>query len=203
MKGAAKYNIANALGAIGLADALGLSIDAVASGLAGFTDSPDENPGRGNFIEVGGITLLIDFAHNPHGILALAEAVRDVPATRRLFLAGQAGDRSDQDTRDMTRAIWAASPDAVVVKELPKKLRGRQLGELPAIITDELHQLGATEDQILLADDEYQATRQALGWAQPDDLLVLLLHEDRAPVMDLIERLKAADWQAGKGTLPD
>ena len=203
MKGAAKYNIANALGAIGLADALGLSVEAMASGLAGFTDSPDENPGRGNFIEIGGITLLIDFAHNPHGILALAEAVREVPAKRRLFLAGQAGDRSDQDTRDMTRAIWQARPDAVVIKELPKKLRGREMGELPAVISDELQQLGASPDQILMADDEYRAARAALGWAQPGDMLVLLLHEDRKPVMDLIDRLRATDWQAGSGKLPD
>ena len=196
MGGAAKYNISNALGAIGLADAFGLPVDAMTAGLAGFADTPEENPGRGNFIELGGATLLIDFAHNPHGVAALAEAVRAFPATRRLIIAGQAGDRSDEDTREMTRAIWAANPDMVVIKELPKKLRGRQHGELPAVIADELTVLGVSPDAKTMTDNEFEAVKAALNWAKPGDLLVLLLHEDRAPVMDLIERLRTSGWQA-------
>lgn len=197
MRGAAKYNISNALGAIGLTAALGLPVEAMTTALGSFSNSPDENPGRGNFIELGGATLLIDFAHNPHGILALAEAVKDVPASRRLFLAGQAGDRSDQDTRDMTQAVWAGNPDMVVIKELPKKLRGRKLGELSNIIEDELIALGARPEQIQKTDDEFAAVQAALRWAQPGDLLVLLLHADRKPSMDLIETLQKDGWRAG------
>jgi len=197
MNGAARYNISNALGAICLADALDLPVEAMAQGLGAFTDSPDENPGRGNFIELGGATLLIDFAHNPHGILALAEAVSGIPAKRRLFLAGQAGDRSDQDTREMVQAIWTAKPDMVVIKELPKKLRGRKLGELSAVIVDELAQLGAAPESMLQADDEFSAVKLALQWARLGDFLVLLLHEDRKPSMELIAQLQASGWQAG------
>ncbi len=202
MGGAAKFNISNALGAIGLADALGLPVEAMAEGLASFSNSPDENPGRGNFIELGGATLLLDFAHNPHGILALAGAVGGIPAKRRLFLAGQAGDRSDEDTREMTRAIWTAKPDMVVIKELPKKLRGRQMGELPAVITDELTKLGAAADAMAVENTEFDAVKAALTWAKPGDFLVLLLHEDRKPTMDLIERLQQSSWKAGD-PLPD
>ncbi len=200
MGGAAKFNVSNALGAIGLADALGLPVSAMAAGLASFTGSPDENPGRGNLIELGGVTLLLDFAHNPHGVAALGEAVQGMPAKRRLFVAGQAGDRSDEDTRDLARAIWTAKPDMVVIKELPKKLRGRKPGELSAIIADELSRLGANGS--LMAEDEFAAVKMSLEWAERGDLLVLLLHDDRKPTMDLIERLKISDWQAGD-PLPD
>jgi len=200
--GAAKFNISNALGAIGLADALGLPVEAMTDGLSSFTGSPEENPGRGNFIELGGVTLLIDFAHNPHGILALAEAVQSIPAKRRLFIAGQAGDRSDQDTREMMQAIWVAEPDMVVIKELPKKLRGRQLGELTAVIANELSKLGAKPDGMLKADTEFEAVRASLKWAKPGDFLVLLLHDDRKPTMDLIQQLQTIGWQAGEA-LPD
>lgn len=197
MGGAAKYNISNALGAIGLADALGLPVDAMTLGLAGFADTPQENPGRGNFIKLGGVTLMIDYAHNPHGITALAEAVRDIPAQRRLFLAGQAGDRSDEDLRAMTGAIWKAAPDMVIIKELPHMLRGRALGEVPELIAEEFTRLGAGPEMTGMAKDEFEAVQMALNWARPGDFLVLLLHEDRMPAMELIERLKVSGWQAG------
>jgi len=198
MNGAARFNIANALGAICIADALGLPVEAMRDGLAGFTGSPDENPGRGNFIALGGVTAVVDFAHNPHGVAALLEALATLPAKRRAVLVGQAGDRSDADTAELTRVVWQARPDLVVVKELPGKLRGRKLGELPAVIEAELRRLGAPDDAIALTGNEIEATRYALEWARPGDMLVLLIHEDRQPVMALLKSLQQRGWQPGQ-----
>ncbi|MDB2474472.1 Mur ligase family protein [Amylibacter sp.] len=195
--GAAQFNIYNALGAIGLADGLGLPIDAMAKGLAGFTDSPDENPGRGNYMEVGGIKLLIDFAHNPHGLLALAPAIKSIPAERRLVIAGQAGDRSDKDTCDMIQALWTIEPDMVVVAELPDLLRGRDPGELTKVMSDELMRLGSNDDEIIKTDTEYSAVQKSLEWARSGDFLALLVHDDRVQTMELLAKLRDANWQAG------
>ncbi len=195
--GAAKYNISNALGAIALASALDLPVSAMTAALSGFKGTPEENPGRGNFIKIGGVQVLVDFAHNPHGVAALAEGVKDFPAKRRLFLHGQAGDRGDEDIREMTRVIWDTAPDMIVVKELGTKLRGRQLGEVPAIIVDELRALGAPDDKIMTTASEIEAVRCALQWAGPGDFLVLLLHVDRKPAMDLLKTLADINWQAG------
>ena len=195
--GAAKFNVYNALGSIGLADALGLPIAAMAQGLAGFTDSPDENPGRGNYINVGGLTILIDFAHNPHGVLALAPAIKSIPAERRLVIAGQAGDRSDQDICDMTQALWSIEPDMVVVAELPEMLRGRQPGEITDVISTELRRLGAVEGSIIETGTEYSAVLKSLEWARAGDFLALLVHEDRPETMELLEVLAQSGWQAG------
>jgi UDP-N-acetylmuramyl tripeptide synthase len=198
MNGAARFNLANALGAICVGDALGLPVAAMRDGLAGFTGSPDENPGRGNFIELGGVTAVVDFAHNPHGVGALLEALASLPASRRAVLLGQAGDRSDADTAEMTRVVWASRPDLVVVKELPGKLRGRKPGEVPAVIAAELRRLGAPEQAIALTGGELEATRVALEWARPGDLLVLLIHEDRQPVLALLALLQQRGWQPGQ-----
>lgn len=195
--GAAKFNVYNALGAIGLADALDLPVAAITEGLAGFTDSPDENPGRGNYIEMGGVTLLIDFAHNPHGMLALAPAIKSIPAERRLVICGQAGDRSDRDTQELVQAVWTIEPDMVVVAELPDKLRGRQPGELTQVMTAELSRLGAGADNYMATGTEYSAVRKALEWARPGDFLALLVHDDRVETMDLLQELTASGWQAG------
>jgi UDP-N-acetylmuramyl tripeptide synthase len=195
--GAAEFNVYNALAAICLADALDLPISAMTKGLAGFTDSPDENPGRGNYIELGGLTLLIDFAHNPHGVSALAPAIKSFDAKRRLVIAGQAGDRSDKDTCDMVQAMWSIEPDMVVVAELPDLLRGRTPGELTKVMSDELLRLGCTEAAIMKTDTEYSAVQKSLEWARPGDFLALLVHKDRAETMVLLDKLSAAGWQAG------
>ncbi len=200
--GAAKFNISNALGAIALASALELPVAAMTEALSSFRGTPEENPGRGNFLQIGGVSMLVDFAHNPHGVSALADAVKDIPANRRLFLLGQAGDRSDGETRELTRAVWSAQPDMIIAKELETKLRGRNPGDVPAVIVNELRSLGAPADAVRIADTEMDSVRMALEWSKPGDFLVLLLHGDRAPAMALLDKLKSSGWQAGD-PLPD
>lgn len=197
LKGAARYNVSNALAAIALASAMGFPVDAMTTALARFRNTPDENPGRGNMMRIGGVSILVDFAHNPHGLTAIVEAVEGVPASRRLFLLGQAGDRRDQDIRDLARIVWQARPDRIIVKELPTKLRGRELGEVPALIEDELRALAVPEGVTARADTEIAAVRQALEWAEADDFLVLLLHADRQEALQLLKTMAERNWRPG------
>jgi UDP-N-acetylmuramyl tripeptide synthase len=197
LKGAARYNISNALAAIALASAMGFPVEAMTTALARFRNTPDENPGRGNMLQVGGVSILVDFAHNPHGLKAIVEAVEGVPANRRLFLLGQAGDRRDQDIRDLARIVWQARPDRIIVKELPTKLRGRMLGEVPALIEDELRALAVPEGVSARADAEIAAVRQALEWAEVGDFLVLLLHADRQEALQLLKTMAERNWRPG------
>ncbi len=198
LKGAARYNLANALAAIALASALGLPHEAMARGLAGFRGSPAENPGRGNFLEIGGATFLVDFAHNPDGVAALIDAVRHLPAKRRLILLGQAGDRRDEDIRALVRVAWQARPERIIVKELVKSLRGRAKGEVPALIRAELESLGAPADAVGAVSSELEALEEALAWAKPGDLLILLLHNERKAALARLQNLQAAGWVVGE-----
>ena len=198
MKGAARFNLANALGAIGLAASLGLPVEAMAEGLAGFRGSPEDNPGRGNFIDLGGVTVLVDFAHNPHGVAALIEAVEDLPAERRLFLLGQAGDRRDEDIRALVETIWRTRPERIIVKEMEAALRGRAAGEVPDLIVQELLAQGAAPETIGRADTEVEAVRNALAWAKPGDFLILLLHTQRKAALEILQGLQQRNWQPGQ-----
>jgi UDP-N-acetylmuramyl tripeptide synthase len=83
LEGAARHNLANALAACAAADALGLPPEAMAAALASFGTDEADNPGRGVWRELGAVKVLVDFAHNPHGVRAIAEVVARVPATRR------------------------------------------------------------------------------------------------------------------------
>jgi cyanophycin synthetase len=187
--GAALYNAANALAAIGLAAALELPVEAMARGLAALSPDPEGNPGRANLFTVGGAQVLVDYAHNPHGLEALAGFAGQLARRtggRRLLTLSQAGDRTDEDIRDLARAGWKLAPDWVILKELPDMLRGRAAGEITALLEGELLRLGLPPERLERADSEVDAVRQALAWAEPGDLLVLLVHQQREAVLAML-----------------
>src|SRR6185295_11007501 len=191
--GTARYNVANAMAAVGLAAAAGLPVEAMAAGLRRVENTPEDNPGRANLFKWYGVRILLDYAHNPHGIAALLDIAKALPAKRRLIVLGQAGDRSDEAIRDLARAAWELRPDHVVVKELPELLRGRQPGEVPVLRRDEILRLGIPPAELERAETELEAVRKALGWAQPGDLLVLLVHKQREKVLELIRTARPGE----------
>lgn len=185
-RGAARYNVANALAASAMARALGLPVEIMAAGLRGVGAKPEDNPGRANLFERNGVRILVDYAHNPHGLTALLDLVRVLPAERRLIVIGQAGDRDDAALRELAGIAWSFQPDLVIVKEMESLLRGRQPGEVPEVLEDELRRLGAGPDNLQRAGSDPEAARMALEWARPGDLLVLLVHTQRDEVLDLV-----------------
>jgi cyanophycin synthetase len=202
MGGAARYNVSNVLGVVGVAWALGVPDDAIIRALEQFRPSHVDNPGRLNVFDLGGATVIVDFAHNPHGVRALGEMARAMSATRRLFLVGQAGDRDDDSILDLAHAVWSMEPDCVVVKEMPKYLRGRELGVVPGMIERELVVAGAPPEAIIHAESELSGVRAALEWARPGDLILLTAHEHRTEMLALIARLETMGWRPGEA-LPE
>ena len=195
--GAALHNVANGLAAVAVARAMGFSHGAIASGLRHFDNSAQSNPGRSNLYRLGAVNILLDFAHNPHGMVAIAQTVAAMPAKRRLILVGQAGDRDDRAICELAANAWLARPDKIVLKEMNPYLRGRAPGEIPAMMTESLLKAGAPEHVIQRSESEMAAVRYALGWCRPGDLLVLLMHGDREEAMALLEDLKAKGWEPG------
>jgi cyanophycin synthetase len=195
--GTARHNVANALAAVAGATALGIGIGPIATALRRFGREVGDNPGRANLLELGGARILLDYAHNPHGMAALVDVAQTFPARRRLILLGQAGDRNDEAIRELARAAWQLQPDRVVVNEMDQYLRGRAPGEVPALLADEFSRLGAPDTTISRVGPEIEGVREALAWARPGDLLVLAVHQDRSAVLGLLGRLTATDWHAG------
>jgi hypothetical protein len=76
-------------------------------------------------------------------------------------------------------------------------LRGRAPGEVPALLADEFSRLGAPDAAISRVGPEIDGVREALSWAQPGDLLVLAVHQERRAVLGLLSRMTASDWHAG------
>ena len=76
--------------------------------------------------ELGGLNLIVDFAHNPTALAGLVDFAQHLRGGGRLaLLLGQAGNREDADIDRLAAVAASARPDFVVVKELDSYLRGR------------------------------------------------------------------------------
>ena len=199
--GHSHFNVANlataALGAAGL----GIAPATIATVFAGFGANPEDNAGRLMRFELGGLNLIVDFAHNPAALAGLVDFAQHLRGGGRLaLLLGQAGNREDADIDRLAAVAAAARPDFVVVKELGSYLRGRGSGEVPALLKRALEVAGFAPLAIGEAADEESAVRLALGWARAGDVLVLPLHsrEGRSQALALFERLRREGWKAGE-----
>ena len=116
------------------------------------------------------------------------------------LLLGHAGNRLEDDFRALAAVAAEAKPDRVWLKDIGGDyLRGKSSGHVASIIRDSLLAAGIGEEALPVCLDEAEASREALAWAQPGDLLVLPVHEPsrRDVVVALLDQLQAEGWQAG------
>jgi len=198
LHGTARHNVENLAAAAVAASASGLPLAAIVETVQRFGREPGDNPGRLVHRAVGGVSLLLDYAHNPDGLTALCATAAALPATRRLLLLGQAGNREDDDLRALARASWGALAfDRVILKEMPEMLRGRTAGSVTTVLRETLLAAGASAACLEAAPSEFAGVEAALAWARPGDVLVLGIHAERERVLRLLDALEASAWRAG------
>jgi cyanophycin synthetase len=202
MNGAAIYNVANISTAALAATAIGIAPKIISAELMRFGSARTDNPGRLERWHLSGLTVVIDYAHNPSGLsllMAASLAERKNNQGRIGLLLGQAGNRGDDAI--MQLAVVAASymPDLVVIKELSSMLRGRVLGEVPSLLRAALEAKGFPATNIIIEAEEIDAARRLLEWAQPNDILIMPIHQQsgRAELVALLDQLQAMGWRAG------
>ncbi len=195
----AAHNIANATASALAAVAAGVPVPHVLQALRTFGSSHTDNPGRLMVRTLGGVTIVMDYAHNPDGMRALCATAAAMPARRRLLLLGQAGNRDDTQLRALSAAAWNATAfDHVIIKDMPDMLRGRAPAEVTDRLREGLLHAGAPAAVMETAESELAGVRAALRWAQAGDVLVLGIHADRARVLALMHGLEQAGWIAGR-----
>ncbi len=179
--GTARHNIANALAAAAVCHCLGIDAAAIAQGLQDLRAC--DLPGRSNLFERAGVKILVDFAHNAHGVAALADVARAHRGGRIAVMLAQPGDRPDRQIRDYARAAWSLGPQRVLVSELAKYHRGREPGEVYALLVDEFMACGADATQLRHVEFEQQALEDLLIWSRPGDLLIVLALDERKSIL--------------------
>jgi cyanophycin synthetase len=204
--GLARHNVANALAAAAGARGLGATIAQVRDGLLDFAPSAERSPGRLNLFRLGARVVIVDFAHNEAGVGAILDVAQGIAAgaagrtTPITAIIGTAGDRPDDTLRGIGR-IAAERAQRVAIKQTLNYLRGRTaesvVGELLAGVVAG----GASAADVPIYASETEALQAELNGAagagahggRPDAacVVVLMCHEDRVGVFELLERLGA------------
>ncbi len=200
MNGSAQYNVANLAAAACIAHGLGVGVNAIKTTMKSFGSQNRDNPGRLQRWQVGNVDVLIDYAHNPEGLLGFLNIVKSQQAIGRLaLLLGQAGNREDDDIRELAKVAASFKPDLIVLKDIEGYMRGREPGEVAGILQNTLIEYGVPEKCITVQLNEVDAVRTILEWAQAGDILALPIHSTagRAEVEALMQALTDTAWRTG------
>ena len=132
--GKAKFMIQNVLAATLASYLYGFKTDDISLSLQTFIPSVAQTPGRMNIFEFKRFKVMIDFAHNPAGYLAIEDLLSNMEATRKIGIIAGVGDRRDEDIRDCAE-IAARMFDHIIIRQ-EKHLRGRTEQEIIDLILE-------------------------------------------------------------------
>ncbi|MCV7194647.1 UDP-N-acetylmuramoyl-L-alanyl-D-glutamate--2,6-diaminopimelate ligase [Mycolicibacterium brumae] len=160
------YNVANALLALAILDAVGVSPEAAAAGLRTALV-----PGRLEPVDVGQDFLaLVDYAHKPGALRAVLETLRGRPGARRIAVVVGAGGNRDTGKRAPMGAVAAELADLVIVTD------DNPRDEDPAAIRAEVLAGARAERgpaQIREVGDRAEAIAAAVAWAGGGDVVLI------------------------------
>jgi cyanophycin synthetase len=168
------FQVENVMASVAAAWAVGVSWNAIRTGLKSFANDSDNAPGRFNVFSYRGATLIADYGHNPDAILALVSAVDSMPAKRRSVVISGAGDRRDEDIRQQTEILGAAFDDVLLYQDQCQ--RGRVDGEVVALLRQGLAGASRTR-HIEEINGEFTAIDKALERLAPGDLCLILIDQ--------------------------
>jgi UDP-N-acetylmuramoyl-L-alanyl-D-glutamate--2,6-diaminopimelate ligase len=153
-----RFNVANALAAIGLARALDVPDEATLTGLANVRAVP----GRMERIAAFGIDAIVDYAHTPDALANVLRAARETTRGNLIVVFGCGGDRDPGKRAEMGRIAADAADRVIVTSDNPR-------GEDPLAIAHAV--AGDIDADVIL--DRRTAIRRAIGEALAGDTVIV------------------------------
>lgn len=172
-QGQAKFNLENAMAAVGAAFGLGVSEELIRAGLVSFSSNIGQSPGRMNIYDIGDMKVVLDYGHNVGAIHATGSFLRNIMPGRVIRLSEGTGDRKTEDILAFGRALAHYSDHHIIADTDP---RGRRLGETAELIREGMREEGIKEENIEIIIDETEAVNHALNMAEPGDLVILQIN---------------------------
>lgn len=200
MDGKAVFNIQNAMAAAAATYAAGAKIEEIRQGLISFFPSPAQMPGRMNIINIEGIDVVIDYAHNPSAYKNFIDLVVRMGNRRRVVVLDAVGDRRDQDIDEIARMAAGTFAEAVIYED--KDLRGRKPGELLDLLEKGLQAGGLSPDKIYRIPDETDAINHGVSICQKGDMLAIMTGRVRSAIRHVYS-IKETREPLTKIELPD
>jgi len=157
-----RFNVANSLGALAAANALGLSLREAILSLG---KSP-QVPGRLEAVPAKRqFQVFVDYAHTPDALLNVLKTLRELEPARLIVVFGCGGDRDRQKRPLMAEAVDRNADLAIITSDNPRK-------EDPNAIIAEVEK-GFRSDHYKKIPDRAEAIKRAIELAQPRDIVLI------------------------------
>jgi UDP-N-acetylmuramoyl-L-alanyl-D-glutamate--2,6-diaminopimelate ligase len=166
---AGRFNVYNALAAMGVAVALGLDLEHAATSLG----SLSAVPGRMQRVDAGqGFSVVIDYAHTAESLAKVLDELDPADGTGGLIAVfGSAGDRDPSKRGPMGRVAGERARLVIVTDEDPRTERREAILEE---IARGAEAAGKRRGQdLLLIPDRAQAIVEAMRRSRPGDVVLL------------------------------
>lgn len=156
-----RFNVWNALAAIGVARLAGIDDATSARGLAAL----DRVAGRMEWIVAGDITIVVDYAHTPDALQNALAALRETAAGSLAVVFGCGGDRDRGKRAEMGAAAARLADRLYVTSDNPR-------GEEPRAIADAIV-AGIGSRPHIVELDRRRAIERAIAEAQAHDVVLI------------------------------
>lgn len=161
------HNVSNALASIALSDQMGVSMEHTRIGLEKFGGTKRRFEKKG---EVGGVTIIDDYAHHPTEIAATLHAARNYPhKTLWCVFQPHTYTRTKALMNDFAKALTLA--DHVVMADIYAARETDTLGISSAMLRDKINALGGKADYF---DSFDKIETYLLENCKPGDLLITM-----------------------------
>ncbi len=198
------FNLENLLVACGVASALGISPDAIASGVERCPQVPGRIERVGGDV-AGAPTIVVDYAHTPDALDKLLRALRPLAKGRVVTVFGCGGDRDRTKRPKMAQAAARGSDRVIATSDNPRTEDPRAiLAEvekwLERVRRVDPDRLYGTASAYSVVVDRREAIELSLAVARPEDMVVIagkghedyqIIGRERLPFDDRLEALRA------------
>ncbi|MFV0224186.1 cyanophycin synthetase [Empedobacter falsenii] len=171
MNGKAAFMIQNVLAAVLAAYLSGIDISTIRTALETFFPSPKLTPGRMNIFQFKEFKILIDFAHNPAGYIAIKDYLSNVKANKKIGIISGVGDRRDEDIQSCGR-IAAEMFDYIIIRQ-ERHLRGRTEKEIIQLLVKGINEV-QQDFPYEIIPNEIEAIEHTIKKAEKGDFIVAL-----------------------------
>jgi len=159
-----KYNVYNALAAIATAITQGIPLNIISRAFNKFYGAP----GRYKLLEYGqNYTIVIDFAHNYHGLGSILQNLRNFAPHKLITVFGHGGEKYNKVRATMGEVIGTYSDYLVITADNPKS-------EDPVKIAREIEAgVKKTDKDYIIITDRVEAIKHALEKAEEGDIVLI------------------------------
>ncbi|WP_188205722.1 UDP-N-acetylmuramoyl-L-alanyl-D-glutamate--2,6-diaminopimelate ligase [Alkalibacillus aidingensis] len=157
-----KFNVYNALAAVGVAYAHHIPLETVKEALSNIKGIP----GRFEAIDLGqSFSVIVDYAHTPDSLENVLQSIQEIRQRQVITVVGCGGDRDRSKRPKMADVAIYYSDQTVFTTDNPRS-------EKPASILKDMTS-HLNEESYTIVEDRRQAIQQAVDMANENDIILI------------------------------